>query len=260
MSNALTTIPFHGASLIAIPGDTPEKTLIAMKPMVEGMTLVWEGQRKKLSDHPVLATCTTVKVVQMPGEDQSREHTFLPLNRIHFWLATLHPKRFDDLAVRERVITYQNEAADALFDHFFGKAIGAKPVDQNKIGRQVAAILDDKLARLVETMLPQMIDDRLAADPRSVATTYRPALDILIEKNVPSRRRRAFSQKVSSRLRRYSTKHCHPMRISRETGRYLFHVDAIGGWMRDEGQGLIASHVAAVSGQGVLPFKRTGPA
>lgn len=257
MSTALTTIPFHGTSLIAIQGETPDKTLVAMKPMVEGMTLVWEAQRKKLVAHPILNICTTVKEVQMPGDDQIREHTFLPLNRLPFWLATLHPNRFDDLDVREAIITYQNEAADALFAHFFGKVIGTKPVDQVKLGRTVAAILDDKLNRLVNNLLPQMIEDRIAANPRVRGTTdYKPALEVLIEKNVPPRRRRAFSQKVSSRLRRYSTRRGLPMRISPETGRYLFHVDAIGSWMMEEGQSLIASHVAALAGQGVLEFKR----
>lgn len=257
MSTALTTIPFHGANLIAIPGETPDKTMIAMRPLVEGMKLDWSYQRKKLNDHPVLSTCVAVIATQMPSEDQERLHVFLPLNRIHFWLATLHPSRFDDPEVQQNVITYQNEAADALFEHFFGKVIGAKPVDQVKLSRTVAAILDTKLARLVDNLLPQMIEDRIAANPRVRGTTdFKPALDVLVEKNVPPRRRRAFSQKVSSRLRRYSTRRGLPMRISPETGRYLFHVDAIGSWLLEEGQSLIQAHVAALAGQGVLPFKR----
>lgn len=123
---------------------------------------------------------------------------------------------------------------------------------RNAIGGIVKSCTGVVVREALEVILPRLIE----SDPRAAATEFKPALDLLIERNVPSRRRRAFSQKVSSRLRRYSTSHGHPMRISRETGRYLFHVDAIGGWMRDEGQGLIASHVAAVSGQGVLPFKK----
>lgn len=257
MGKSLTTIQFHGANLIAIPGDAPETTLIAMKAMADGMKLDWSAQRQKMERHPVLATCMVVTPVQMPGDDQVREHTFLPLNRVHFWMATLHPNRFDDLKVRERVIVFQNEAADALFDHFFGKAIGAKPIGKGEMGRQFAAILDDKLGRMLTKLLPQMIEDRMAADPRVRGTTdFKPALEILVEKGVPSRRRRAFSQKVSSRLRRYSASKGHPTRISRETGRYLFHVDAINAWLSEGGQSLIASHISALSGQGVLHFKR----
>lgn len=257
MSTALTTIPFHGANLIAIPGETPDQTMIAMRSMVLGMGLDWTYQFRKLNSHPILNTCVAVTATQMPDDDQVRDHVFLPLNRLPFWLATLQPNRVEDPVVRERILVFQNEAADALFAHFFGKAIGAKPVDQVKLGRTVAAILDTKLARLVDNLLPQMIEDRIAANPRVRGTTdYKPALEVLIEKNVPPRRRRAFSQKVSSRLRRFSTRRGLPMRISPETGRYLFHVDAIGAWMQEEGQGLIASHVAALAGQGVLEFKR----
>lgn len=143
--------------------------------------------------------------------------------------------------VRERMEGRQ-VPAHVAFDDSMKAVIG------NIVKNCTGVVIRDAL----EVILPKLIE----SDPRAAATEFKPALDLLIEKNVPSRRRRAFSQKVSSRLRRYSTSHGHPMRISRETGRYLFHVDAIGGWMRDEGQGLIASHVAAVSGQGVLPFKK----
>ncbi len=143
-------------------------------------------------------------------------------------------------------------------------------VRQRMEGRQVPAhvVLDESMKSAIggivksctgvvvrealEVILPRLIE----ADPRAAATEYKPALDVLIEKNVPAKRRRAFSQKVSSRLRRYSARHGHATRISRETGRYLFHVDAIGSWMLEEGQSLIASHVAALAGQGVLEFKR----
>ncbi len=118
----LAVVPFRGAELLAIAGASPAETLVAMKPMVEGMGLVWEGQRKKLEGHPVLGTSTTVKVVQVPGDGQAREATFLPLARVPFWLATLHPNRIADAAVREAVLAYQAEAADALFAHFFPHA------------------------------------------------------------------------------------------------------------------------------------------
>jgi P22_AR N-terminal domain len=51
----LTTINFHGAELMAIRGETPETTMVAMKPIAEGMGLDWEGQRQKIMRHPVLA-------------------------------------------------------------------------------------------------------------------------------------------------------------------------------------------------------------
>lgn len=139
----LTTIDFHGAKLVAIGGDTPESVRVAMKPIVEGMGLDWEAQRKKLSAHPVLKVCTSVMEAQMPGDDQARQVTLLPLNRIHFWLATIHPDRLKDPAVRERVILYQTEAADVLFNHFFGKVIEhpAGALDAKTVGGVVKAVV-----------------------------------------------------------------------------------------------------------------------
>ncbi|MEC5322775.1 phage antirepressor N-terminal domain-containing protein [Aurantimonas sp. A3-2-R12] len=76
---AITTIQFHGATLFVQPGDSPETTLVAMKPLVEGMELAWQPQHKKLSEHPVLSQGVTEIVMPSPGGNQSM--TALPLNR-----------------------------------------------------------------------------------------------------------------------------------------------------------------------------------
>lgn len=123
---------------------------------------------------------------------------------------------------------------------------------KSAIGGIVKSVTGAIVRDAMEVILPRLLE----ADPRAAATEFMPALDVLVEKGVPSRHRRAFSQKVSGRLRRYSTSHGHPMRISRPPSRYMFHVDAISGWMREEGTSMIASHVAALAGQGALQFPR----
>ncbi len=65
--NMITTVGFHGAKLIARRGDTSAETLVAMKPVVEGMGLDWGGQHKKLMAYPVLSPCISVTGMQMPG-------------------------------------------------------------------------------------------------------------------------------------------------------------------------------------------------
>lgn len=153
MSN-LTTVDFHGAQMIALLGDTPETTMVAMKPVVEGMGLDWDGQRLKLLRHPVLKVCAFVTKVQVSGDDQVREHTFLPLNRLNFWLATIHPDRIKDAATRQRVIEYQTECADALFSHFFGKTSAAQatyhPVEAMAVCNQFLAFTMAALPNLGE--------------------------------------------------------------------------------------------------------------
>ena len=156
MPNELTTIPFNGATLLAIKGDTPEATLVAMKPIVEGMGLDWSAQRKRIMRHPVLRTCVAIMQAQVPdssylnGHDghagarnadlhdrhghsgqgfaQSREMVLLPLPRVNFFLATIDPARIKDTAIRDAVIAYQIECADVLFRHFFAQASGAQTV------------------------------------------------------------------------------------------------------------------------------------
>lgn len=120
-ANNLTTINFHGARLLAVAGETPMDTLVAMKPVVEGMGLDWSAQRKKISRHPVLSTCMAITATQMPGDGQSRDMVFLPLSRLNFWLATVQPNMVSP-SIRSKVIEYQIECADVLFSHFFGKA------------------------------------------------------------------------------------------------------------------------------------------
>lgn len=99
----------------------------------------------------------------------------------------------------------------------------------------------------------------MESDPRAVAVGFKPSLEVLKDHDVPPKGRRGFSQKVSNRLRRYSLAHKHPMRESHETGRWLFHVDAIAGWLEAEGKSLILDQIDKVKGQGVLRLVRNAP-
>lgn len=121
-SRTFTTIPFHGVSLVAQVGPTPEDTVVAMKPVVEGMGLDWRSQHRKLTEHPVLSKGMVVMTI--PSEGGPQEMTGLALTRLNFWLATIRTERVKDVAVRERIIQYQTECSDVLFRHFFGQAVG----------------------------------------------------------------------------------------------------------------------------------------
>ncbi|HEY0181281.1 MAG TPA: phage antirepressor N-terminal domain-containing protein [Rhodopila sp.] len=132
---ALTTVDFHGTTILVQQGDTPEATLVAMKPVVEGMGLDWGGQHKKLLSHPVLAK--GISVMEIPSDGGGQTATALPLTRLNFWMATINPNRIKEFAIRTKVIEYQTECADALFAHFFGQAtkkgeayIYPKPFDE----------------------------------------------------------------------------------------------------------------------------------
>ncbi|MFP5515618.1 MAG: phage antirepressor N-terminal domain-containing protein [Alphaproteobacteria bacterium] len=116
----LTTVDFHGATLVAIRGETDASTLVAMKSVVEGMGLTWERQREKLNAHPVLAP--TIRGVPFPSAGGVQDTLCIPLSKLNFWLATIHPNKIRDEAIRAKVIEYQEECAEVLYQHFFAKA------------------------------------------------------------------------------------------------------------------------------------------
>lgn len=167
--NDLTTIQFHDATLLVRRGDTPETTLVAMKPVVEGMKLDWTTQHKKISNHPVLSV--TMGEFPMVAEDgKVRAMTALPLNRIHFWLATIQPNKIKDDAIRARVILFQTEAADALFNHFFGAKLADSheitAADRSAIGgivkRCAGVVIREELENLLPLLIEPMVEARLA--------------------------------------------------------------------------------------------------
>lgn len=140
MSTELTTIDFHGATLIAKAGPTPAETLVAMKPIVEGIGLDWKSQHVKLGGHPVLAK--GMVEITMPSAGGAQAMTALPLNRLALWLATIQPNKIPNTETRARVIAYQEECADALFAHFFGRALDhARLPNHKETGGIVKAVV-----------------------------------------------------------------------------------------------------------------------
>lgn len=243
--NAITTIPFHGTSLIVQKGDTPDTTLVAMKPLVEGMKLAWQPQHVKLSAHPVLSKGITEIVIPSAGGDQAM--TALPLNRIHFWLATIQPNKVKDLSIREKVIIFQTEVADTLFDKFFGRAIAAKDAAS---GRQVAAILTDKLKAL-ETRIDNLL---LGVNARVAALEYVSVRELLEEAKAIQKGRRGLNRKIGHDLKNRALLAGHPAPCRRcpHSGVWLFQRDFATRYMREVGHGLVAGHNSRQRGQGNL--------
>lgn len=248
---AVTRIPFHGSNLIVRQGDSPETTMVAMKQVVEGMGLDWTYQSRKLSSHPVLKACVAITAMQMPGDDQEREHTFLPLNRLHFWLATIHPDRIKDFGVRENVIVYQTEVADTLFEKFFGRAIAAKGAAS---GKQVAAIVDDKIKSL-EVRLKALVSD---LSPSATNADYVSVHELLINAKAAQRGRRKLNGRIGWELRdRALTAGLpSPCRRCPHTGVWRFQRDFASAYMAERGLSLVADHNDSVSNQGILQFPR----
>lgn len=130
MANQIISVPFHGNNLFVIECDGQPYT--PMKAIAEGMGLSWQGQHEKLSANRE-RFCIKEIVMQMPGDDQQRAVSCLPLRKLPGWLMTIHPNKIKNLETREKVIMYQNEADDALWDYWTkGEAINPRmPYVQN---------------------------------------------------------------------------------------------------------------------------------
>lgn len=104
----------------------------------------------------------------------------------------------------------------------------------------------------IRQMLPDLVAAELTRDPRRGVGEYSTALEVALREHAPQTGRRALSLKISNRLTRFSIQHGYPMRNSPETGRRMFHRDAVDAWLRQDGRALIQAHVDRLQGQGRL--------
>jgi hypothetical protein len=256
-SCALTTISFHGASLVALPGETPETTMVAMKPVVEGMGLDWGGQHKKVLNHPVLSGC--VSVTEIPSEGGMQRTVLLPLNRLHFWLATISPNRIADPVVRERVILFQTEAADVLFQHFFGKVLAGKgdelAVRTNGMSKALVRDVTD-LRRTVRDLTAQVQDLIIATDARRAVLDYVSVRQLLDEAKAIQKGRNRINRKLGRELRDRALLQTPPVAVRRcpHSGVWLFPRTFAEAYMRDRGNALVREHNDQQMGQGIIRF------
>lgn len=117
------TVPFQGQFLFVVERDGQPYT--PMKPIVEGMGLDWASQLTKLNGNKK-RFCIVMSTMQLPGDDQKRDVVCIPLRKLPGWMMTLQPSRVRP-EIREKVITYQNECDDVLWDHWMKRAVPPAP-------------------------------------------------------------------------------------------------------------------------------------
>lgn len=131
MTTAIS-VPFHGNTLFVV--DHNGQPYTPMKPIVDGMGLSWQPQHAKLKDR--FGTSITEIVMQMPGDDQRRSVTCMAMRKLAGWLMTIHPNKVNP-EIRDRIIRYQNECDDALWDYWTkGQAVrqnGIKSLESSAI-------------------------------------------------------------------------------------------------------------------------------
>ncbi|CAK9884781.1 MAG: hypothetical protein XXXJIFNMEKO3_01173 [Candidatus Erwinia impunctatus] len=107
------TVPFHGTRLYIVNHNGEPYT--TMKPIVEGMGMDWASQFTKMKNR--FKSCIVKIAMQLPGDTQSRDVICLALRKLNGWLQTISPNKVR-LEIRERVIQYQNECDDVLYEYW----------------------------------------------------------------------------------------------------------------------------------------------
>ena len=115
------TVPFQGQFLFVVERDGQPYT--PMKPIVEGMGLSWQGQHEKLNGNKKR---WGIKEILIPSQGGNQDAICLPLRKLPGWLMTIHPNKVRP-EIREKVITYQNECDDVLWDHWMKRAVPPAP-------------------------------------------------------------------------------------------------------------------------------------
>jgi hypothetical protein len=118
----LSTVRFRNQDLLCL--EEGDEIWVAMRPVVEGMGLDWKTQYRKLTAASE-RFCVVIMTTQVPGDDQSRDHIFIPLGRLFGWLMTIYPSKVAP-EIRPEVIAYQQECDRVLAHHFMHEIQGLR--------------------------------------------------------------------------------------------------------------------------------------
>ncbi|OCH05871.1 hypothetical protein A6D98_06180 [Aliivibrio fischeri] len=115
------SVPFHGANLLLV--EHQNQPYVPMKMIVEGMGLDWRSQARKLRSNKER---WGVVMMTTPSVDENNAIACLPLRKLFGWLNSLQAKRVRE-DIREKVIQYQNECDDVLYQYWTEHSVPQQP-------------------------------------------------------------------------------------------------------------------------------------
>ena len=139
MSNQLSTISFHGQTLLTTIQDDVVYT--ALKPICENIGLSWNAQFERIKRDEVLSE--GIRMIRTPTKGGFQDVVCLPLTLLNGWLFGVDTNRVK-AEIKETLITYKKECYQALFDYWHdGVAINPRrhtiSVEQQAQIRQAVA-------------------------------------------------------------------------------------------------------------------------
>ncbi|HHR6241367.1 TPA: phage antirepressor N-terminal domain-containing protein [Providencia alcalifaciens] len=143
--NTISTInvPFHGNNLCIVNHDG--RPYVPMKPIVEGMGLSWEPQLRKLNQRFAKGM---IKMV-IPSIGGAQETVCLAMHKLTGWLFSIMPNKVKP-EIRDKVIQYQEECDDVLYEYWTTGEVKAKPRKQVKqIAGRITSEQQEAIKQLV---------------------------------------------------------------------------------------------------------------
>jgi len=118
---SVIAVPFHGAELFVVEHNGQPYT--PMKPIVDAMGLAWNSQFTKIKQR----FAQGVMEIIIPSKGGAQSMLCLPVRKLFGWLMTISPNKIPNLETRAKVIMYQNECDDVLWDYWTkGQAINRR--------------------------------------------------------------------------------------------------------------------------------------
>ncbi len=104
-------VPFHGTNLFLV--SINNEPYVPMKPVVEGMGMVWAAQFVKLKQRFVKG----ISEIEIPSAGGKQLMICLAFRKFAAWLSSIQPNKVRP-EIRDKVIQYQEECDDVLYEYW----------------------------------------------------------------------------------------------------------------------------------------------
>lgn len=140
--NNVMTVNFRGAVLYGM--EVGGIVCVAVRPIVDAMGISWHGQLERIKRDPILSE--GVRMIRIPSaRGGPQQSVSLPLDLIHGWFFTIEASRIRNEDVRGRVLAYQRECYDVLWEHFSGAREKIVPQSHQYESRSIRLINEARL-------------------------------------------------------------------------------------------------------------------
>ena len=148
MSTALSPVTFHGDTIYCIAYQNQPYT--AMKPIVENLGLGWASQSQKLNSNKGRWGVTIIVIPSSSGEQNT---LCMPVRKLPAYLASINPNKVRP-ELREKIIRYQNECDDVLWDYWMNKWTAQQSDDLSIEARRPLSVLIGQWAGKAKISFP----------------------------------------------------------------------------------------------------------